>query len=382
MTGGRLDGLTYPLAGIPEAKARLLAEGREVIDLGAGDPGLPVPDAAVEALRRAALDPRMQGYAFQRGLPELREEIAAWMKRRYGRSLDPYTEVLPLVGSKEGIAHLTLAVTEPGDVVLVPDPGFAAYRGGVAMAAARPHAVALRMESGFLVPPDSIRHAPSPLRLVYLNYPNNPTGASADLAYLEEVVEACRERGTILAYDNAYSEIAYDGYRPPSLLEVDGALDVGVEFHSFSKSFNMTGWRLGWACGSAELIGALTRLKMFIDTGAYLGIQAAGAATLRIAEDFLQTNVERLRQRRDAAVSAFGKIGFDVPIPRATLYLWMPVPGAEPCAAFAARVLESSGVVLLPGSALGAAGEGYVRAAFTVPPKRYALAAERVSAVL
>jgi LL-diaminopimelate aminotransferase len=270
-------------------------------------------------------------------------------------------------------------VTEPGDVILVPDPGFAAYIGGTALSSARIHRVPLLAENDFLVPPEEILRAPSPLRLVYLNYPNNPTAACADRAYLEEVAAACRERGAVLANDNAYAEIAFDGYRPPSLLQVDGVMDVGIEFHSFSKSFNMTGWRLGWACGSRRIIGALKQLKLFVDTGAYLPIQAAGAAAIRGAEGYLAGNVARLQDRRDAAVRAFRAIGFEVAVPQATLYLWMPVPGERPAAQFASDLLEATGVVLLPGSSLGRGGEGYVRAALTIEPDRYAVAADRIA---
>lgn len=375
----RLSGLpTYPLAEIPALKARLAAEGRRVIDLGAGDAGLPVPAAAVRALREAVGRAELQGYAYQRGLPELRQAISDWMERRFGRRPDPEREVLPLVGSKEGLAHLAVTAAEPGDTVLVPDPGYAAYAGGAYLAGARIERVPLRAEEGFLVPPDRIREAPGRLRLVYLNYPNNPTGAVAGPSYLERVLEACRERGALLAWDGAYSEVAFDGFRPPGLLEVDGGTETGVEFHSFSKSFNMTGWRLGWACGSPAALEALARVKSFFDTGAYLGIQAAGAAVLREAEGFLEENVSRLGARRDAAVEAFREAGFDVTRPRATLYLWMPVPTGEPSAPFCRRILSEAAVVLLPGAAMGSAGEGWVRAALTVPPETFPEAAARV----
>ncbi|MFQ5689710.1 MAG: aminotransferase class I/II-fold pyridoxal phosphate-dependent enzyme [Gemmatimonadota bacterium] len=375
----RLDRLpAYPLADVPALRARLEAEGKEVIDLGAGDSGLPVPEQAVAALSEAVRRPELQRYAFQRGLPELREAIAEWMEKRYGRRLDPYREILPLIGSKEGVGHAALAILDPGDGALVPDPGYAAYFGGALFAGAHVQRVLLRDEEDFLVPPDAIRAYRGRLRLVYLNYPNNPTGATADADYLQRILEATRERGALLVYDNAYAEIAFDGYRPPSLLELDGGLEFGLEFHSFSKTFNMTGWRLGWVCGSAEMVGALSRAKSFFDTGIYLGIQAAGAAVLRDPEPFLSSNVARLRERRDAAVVAFRKAGFPVRAPRATLYLWLPVPTAESSEAFARRVLLEEGVVLLPGSALGAGGEGFLRVAFTLPPDRYAEAASRV----
>jgi len=278
----------YPLQDVPEVKARLISEGRVVIDLGAGDSRLPVPEVAVEALREAAGDPALQGYGFQRGLPEYREAVAGWMKRRFGEPVDPWTEVLPVIGSKEAIALAALALLDREDTVLIPDPGYAPYFGGAFFAGARIELVALRPENRFLVPPERIRDAPGRLKLVYLNYPNNPTSAVADRAYLEEVVTACAERDACLVYDNAYSEITFDGYRAPGLLEVPGGREIGLEFHSFSKTYNMTGWRLGWVSGNARLIADLRRVKTFFDTGSYLGIQAAGAAVLADADTFLQ----------------------------------------------------------------------------------------------
>jgi LL-diaminopimelate aminotransferase len=369
----------YPLADAPEIVARLREEGRDVIDLGAGDPGLPVPEAAIRTLRAAAGDPGLQGYAFQRGLPEYRTAVADWMERRFGRRPDPDREVLPLLGSKDGVAHLAAAVLDPGERALVPDPGYAACPGGARLAGARLERVRLRPEDGFRVPPDRIREAESPLGLVYLNYPNNPTGATVGRDYLEAVVEACRERDAVLAWDNPYAEVYYGDEPPPGLLEVEAGPRAGVEFHSFSKGFNMTGWRLGWACGSAGVLDALARVKSFYDTGVFLPVQAAGAAALREGEDYLEENRARLRRRRDAAVEAFRRAGFEVRPPEATLYLWMPVPDGTDAADFARRVLEEEAVLLMPGSSLGRGGEGWVRAALAEPPERYAEAADRLS---
>ena len=380
---GRLSSLPpYPLAGIPEAKARLIAAGRDVLDLGAGDPGLPVPEVAVEALREAAGRPELHKYPFQRGLPEFRRAIVDFMSRRYGASLDPDREVLPLIGSKDGLAHFAFAALDPGDTVVVPDPGYAPYFGGPHFAGARLERVPLEANEGFLLSPDAVRSAQGRLALTYANYPNNPTGATAELDYVSAVLDATRERGGVLAYDNAYAEIAFDGYRPPSLVEVDGWREGGLEFHSLSKSFNMTGWRLGWACGSAELIERLGRVKGFFDTGPYLGIQFAGAAVLNAAEPFLEVQVERLRARRDAAVAALSSIGIVVEAPRATLYLWFRVPGAETSRDFVLRLLEEEALVVLPGSGLGVAGEGWVRASLTLPRDGYDEVAARIARVL
>jgi LL-diaminopimelate aminotransferase len=372
----------YPLGDVPGIKARLRAEGRSLIDLGVGETDLPVPEAAVEALREACADPELQGYAFQRGLPEFRTAVADWMLSRFGRAVDADEEILPLIGSKEGIAHLAFALLDPGDSVLIPDPGYAPYFGGSALAGARIHRAQLEARNGFLVPPERIRSVPGRLRIVYLNYPNNPTGATCDRSYLEEVVAACHERAAVLVWDNAYSEIAFDGYSPPGLLEIDGGTEECIEFHSLSKSFSMTGWRLGWACGDARLIAALARVKSFIDTGAYLPIQAAGAAALRSSGRYLPSCIQMLRERRDAAVRAFASAGFTVTPPRAGLYLWMPVPGSETSEAFVRRVLSEAGVVLMPGRALGEGGEGFVRAALTVAPPVYAEAAARMRELL
>ncbi len=369
----------YPLQDVPEVKARLISEGRVVIDLGAGDSRLPVPEVAVEALREAAGDPALQGYGFQRGLPEYREAVAGWMKRRFGEPVDPWTEILPVIGSKEAIALAALALLDREDTVLIPDPGYAPYFGGALFAGARIELVALRPENRFLVPPERIRDAPGRLKLVYLNYPNNPTSAVADRAYLEEVVMACAERDACLVYDNAYSEITFDGYRAPGLLEVPGGREIGLEFHSFSKTYNMTGWRLGWVSGNARLIADLRRVKTFFDTGSYLGIQAAGAAVLADADTLIQRTVTALRDRRDAAVRAFRGAGFDLDAPLATLYLWLTVPGGD-SVSWCRELLEREALVLMPGAALGSAGEGFARASLTVDPERYAEVAARLKA--
>lgn len=368
----------YPLADAPELKDRLRSEGRDVIDLGAGDPGLPVPEAAVRTLRAAAGDPGLQGYAFQRGLPEFRSAVADRMEERFGTRPDPDREVLPLLGSKEGVAHLPAAVLDPGDRVLVPDPAYAAYLGGPHLSGARVERVRLRPEDGFRVAPGRILDAEGPLGLIYLNYPNNPTGATVDQAYLQAIVDACRERGAVLAWDNPYAEVYFGDYRPPGLLEAEGGRAAGLEFHTFSKAFNMTGWRLGWACGSPAVLDALARVKSFYDTGAFLPIQAAGAAALEEADAYLSENRSRLRRRRDAAVEAFRDAGFEVEAPRAGLYLWMPVPGGEDSESFARRALEEEAVLVMPGSALGAGGEGWFRVALTQPPGRYPEAASRL----
>ena len=373
----------YPLAGISVKRRRLAAAGVDVIDLGAGDADLDPPPAAVSGLAAAAQQRDMSRYPFQLGLPAFRESVAAWMEKRFDVRLDPYTEILPLLGSKEGIAKLPLAFLDPGDVAVIPDPGYQAYRGGVILAGGEPHLVPLRPENDFLIPLDGFPEDVFPrIRMLYLNYPNNPTAAVAPLNYLREAVEFCHENDVVLVYDHAYSEIAFNGYRPASILELEGAGGVALEFHSFSKTYNMTGWRLGWAAGGSELIESLSRVKTFIDTGVFKGVQAAGVAALEAYDDWVPGNVERFERRRDAAVASLVEAGFDVSVPKATMYLWVPVPGTESSLDFAERALEEQGVVVLPGEALGAGGEGFFRVALTVDEERIREAVARLGRLI
>lgn len=370
----------YPLTDVPGIKRELRASGVDVIDLGTGDADLAPPPAAVEALRRAATDPSNSRYAFQLGLVELREEIARWMSTRFGVEVDPMKELLPLIGSKEGIFHLPFAFLEPGDATIIPDPGYQAYLGGTVLAGGTPHIVPLRPENDFLVPLDEIpAEVAARAKILYLNYPNNPTAAEAPRAYLEEAVAWCARNDVILAYDNAYSEIAFDGYRPPSILEIPGARDVAIEFHSFSKTYNMTGWRMGWAVGNADLVAALTRVKTFADTGLPFTIQHAGVAALRSHADWVPGNVATFQSRRDAAVAALREAGFDLPTPRASMYLWIPLPEGVRSEAYARRLLLEQGVALLPGKLLGEGGEGFLRIALTCTEDRLREAASRMA---
>jgi len=369
----------YPLAGMNEIRRRVEASGVDVIDLGSGDPEIPPPPAAVAALQRTAADLAHSRYAYQSGLKAFREEIASWMGRRFSVEVDPVGEVLPLIGSKEGIAHLPFAYVGPGDAAVIPDPGYRAYLGGVILAGGDPYLARLAPENDFLVPLDGLpADVAARTRLLYLNYPNNPTTAVAPDAYYEEAIRFCRERGAVLVHDHAYSEIAFEGYRPRSIFEFEGAREVAVEFHSMSKSYNMTGWRLGWAVASKELLGPLSTVKTFMDTGQYLGIQAAGVAALQSWNDWLPGNVATFQRRRDAAHAALVDAGFDVAKPRATIYLWVPIPGDEPSEEFARRALEQEGVIVLPGAALGSGGEGFFRVALTVDETRLTEAARRL----
>jgi len=373
----------YLLASMPQKKRDLIAKGVDVIDLGAGDADLAPPAEAVAALEKAAHNPAMSRYGFGLGLPAFRDAVARWMHRRFGLIFDPMKEVVPLIGSKEGIAHLALAYVGPGDVALIPEPGYLAYLGGSLLSEGEVHTVSLRPRTKFLlelddVPGDVLRRT----RLVYLNYPNNPTAAIAPRDYLERTVKRCREHDILLVYDNAYSELAFDGYVPPSIFEIDGARDVAIEFHSLSKTYNMTGWRCGWAVGSPEIAGTLAKVKSFVDTGQFMAVQAAGVAALDAWETFLPGNLKIFTERRDAAVTAFNEAGFPCVAPKATMYLWLPLPDGLPSALFAERLLTEEGVVVLPGSALGAGGEGFFRISFIASPERIAEAAVRAGRVL
>jgi LL-diaminopimelate aminotransferase len=373
----------YPLAEIPTIKRRLIQSGVDVIDLGAGDNDTPPPAVAVEAMTAALQNPALSKYGFQQGLPEFRQAASRWVERRFGIRFDPATEILPLIGSKEGLSHLPLAVINPGDVAIVPEPGYQAYLGGALLAGAEPYIAPLRPEEGFLlqldqVPPEILRRA----KVAFVNYPNNPTAAVAPAVYLERTVAVCRAHGILLAYDNAYCELTFDGYRAPSIFETAGAYDVALEFFSLSKSYSMTGWRLGFAAGRPDLIGALTRVKSYVDTGPFLAVQKAGAAALDRSDELVAPIRAELQRRRDAGVNALGQAGFTVDSPKAAMYLWVPLPSGVPSGTFAKHALEETGVVVLPGSAFGPAGEGFFRIALTVGPERIRVAAERLGRAL
>lgn len=374
----------YLLATIPQKKRDLIALGVDVIDLGAGDADLAPPPGAVAALKSAAEDPTMSRYGFGLGLPAYREAVSAWMQKRFGHTFDPLKEVVPLIGSKEGIGHLAFAYLQKGDVAIIPDPGYLAYLGGTLLSEAEPYLYPITPRTNFLVeldeiPADVLKRA----KLLYLNYPNNPTAAVAPVEYLERVVRRCKELGIIIVYDNAYSEMTFDGYVAPSIFDVPGARDVAIEFHSLSKTYNMTGWRCGWACGNAAIVGALGKVKSFLDTGQFMAVQKAGIAALDSWEAWVPGNVEVFRQRRDAAVAAFRANGFvGVESPKASMYLWVPLPEGIKSLEFHERLMAEEGVIALAGTSLGAGGEGFFRVSFVTSPARITEAAVRAGRVL
>jgi len=359
------------------------AEGADVISFGIGDPDFPTPPHVVEAMREAVLDPSTHHYPSYAGMPELRETIASWFRGRFGVSLDPEAEVLPLWGSKEGVAHLPWATIDDGDVALVTDPGYPVYDVGTRLAGGEPVPVPVTRDRGFVPDLSAIgEDAAARAKVLWLNYPGNPTAATCDLAFFEEAVAFCRRHDILLAHDAAYSEITYDGYRAPSVLEVDGAKDVAVELHSFSKTFNMTGWRIGWASGSPAAIEALGRLKTNLDSGVFNAIQRASIAALTGPMDFLAEQLAVFASRRDRAVEGLRDAGLDATAPKGSFYLWVPVPDGETSAGFASRILDDAAVVVAPGNGYGAHGEGYVRFALTLADDRIDEGIERIRKAL
>jgi LL-diaminopimelate aminotransferase len=372
----------YMLAGIPAKKRELIARGVDVIDLGAGDADLAPPPAAIEAMREAVTKPALGRYGFGLGHFPYREAIVKWMDTRFGVRFDPVSEVVPLIGSKEGIAHLAFAYLQRGDVAIIPEPGYLSYLGGTLLAEGTPHLYPLRPRTDFLIeldeiPADVLRKA----KILYLNYPNNPTAAIAPREYLERIVARCRELDILLVYDNAYSELAFDGYTPPSIFEIDGAREVAIEFHSLSKTYNMTGWRCGWAVARPEIAGALAKVKSFVDTGPFMAVQAAGVAALESWAEFVPKNVATFKERRDAAIEAFREAGFTGAVPKATMYLWLEVPEGVEEAALAEALMEE-GVIVIPGTGFGQGGAGFFRVSLTVSPERLREAARRAGEVL
>ncbi len=368
----------YPFAELARLKAEAKAEGVDLIDFGIGDPDQPTPDHIVAAMAEAARDPATHQYdETGKGLPEFREAVVSWYRDRFGVDLDPDKEVLRLIGAKEGLAHLAWAVLNDGDIALVPDPGYPVYKVAAMFAGAEPHFYPLRADSGYLpalaaLPPAVVERA----RLLYLCYPHMPTGAVADLDFYRHLVEFARDKNLLVCLDMAYSELYYDEAKPPSLLQVDGAKEVAIEIHSLSKTYNMTGWRIGFAVGSAEALDALEKLKSNVDSGAFLAIQRAAAAALSGPQDCVARMRDIYRRRRDLLVDGLAGLGWDIPKPKATCYVWAPLPDGFTAAGMAETLLKEAGVLCTPGSAYGECGEGYVRFSLTVQGGR---AEERIA---
>jgi len=371
----------YLFAEIDKKKKAAIAAGRDVINLGIGDPDTPTPDFIIEELMAQARDPKNHQYALDDGLPELRRAIARWYDRRFGVKLDPDGEIYPTLGSKEGIAHLPLAVLNPGDVALIPDPLYPPYRSGTIFAGAEPVYMPLLAENGFLPDFSALgADAVSKARLMWLCYPNNPTAVTGTSDFFTEAVAFATKHGLMLAQDAAYSEIYYEE-PSPSILQIDGARDVAIEFQSCSKSFNMTGWRVGWVAGNRNLVGALGKIKTNLDSGIFQALQYAAVKALDEGDEFTAGLRRMYRERRDALCEGLARIGWEVDPPKAAFYTWIPTPGGMSSIECAARLLEDADIVMTPGLGFGDAGEGYIRAALTVDVARIKEAVDRIARV-
>jgi LL-diaminopimelate aminotransferase len=380
----RLDAVPpYLFAELERKIAQKRREGVDVISLGIGDPDLPTPQVVVEALAEAARDPRTHQYPTNHGSDELREAAAAFYRERFGVELDPATQIVPALGGKEAVGHIAMALLDPGDICLSPDPGYPPYTSGPLFAGAEVHYLPLRAEQGFLpdleaIPTDVLAGA----NLLFLDYPNNPTGAVVAPGYFEHAVELARANDLIVVHDNAYSELCFGGYRAPSFLETPGAKEVGVEIFSLSKGWNMTGWRSGLVAGNPEVVERYRQLKTNLDSGMFEAVQHATAVALTAARDFPREMSAVYERRRDLLAEALAAIGLEVDPPQATPYFWVPVPDGHDSASFTELVLEQAGVVISPGPSFGPSGEGFVRLSLTVPDSRLDEAARRIESSL
>ena len=369
----------YLFQEIDKAKQKALDEGRPIIDLGVGDPDTPTPDFIVKKLHEASCDSSTHKYPSYVGLKTLRQSIADWYKKRFDVDLDADEEVLPLLGSKEGIAHIPLAFINPGDELLVPSPGYPPYNSGAIFAGAKVHFMPLLKENNFLPDLDAIdEDVAKRCKLMHINYPNNPTGAVCDKAFYEKVIAFAKKHNIIVCADAAYTEISYDGYTPESFLEVDGAREVGVEFHSLSKTFNMTGWRVGMAVGNKEIIAGLAKVKSNIDSGIFEAVQIAAIEALERSDEVKSKMNAIYKERLDALVDGLNDIGWAVQKPRATFYVWAPVFGEYDSFGLAKAILEKADIIVTPGNGFGTSGEGYVRMTLTVGPEKLKEVVERI----
>ena len=376
----RLDKLSpYPFVEISRIIAEKRAAGADVVTFGIGDPDIPTPAPIIDRLLRASQDPPNHRYPETDGLPELRRAIAQWYEKRFSVQLDPDTEVLPLIGAKEGIGHVAFCFLDPGDLALVPDPAYPVYGVGTMFAGAESHIMPLYEKNGWLpelgaIPNEVARSA----KVMWLNYPNNPTSAIATTEDLAGLTAYCREHDIALLHDAAYSEVGYQGYRAASSMQVEGAKEVGIEFHSLSKTYNMTGWRIGMAVGNADMIKALFQIKANLDSGIPQAVQEMAMEALNGPQDCVNDNVAIYQRRRDRVVTALSSMGLQVAVPQASLYVWAPVPEGYTSAEFAARLLEDTDIVVTPGSSYGKYGEGYIRLSLTTPDEQVEKGCQRL----
>ena len=369
----------YPFVEISRIIAEKKAAGVDIVTFGIGDPDIPTPQPIIDKLMEASQDPPNHRYPETDGLPEVRRAIAHWYEQRFGVQLDPDKEVLPLIGAKEGIGHAAFCFLDPRDIALIPDPAYPVYGVGTMFAGAESHIMPLYERNGWLPELDAI---PGPVadaaKLMWLNYPNNPTSAVATHEDLAAAVAYCREKDIALLHDAAYSEIGYEGYRATSCMQVDGAKDVSLEFHSLSKTYNMTGWRFGMAVGNADMIKALFQIKANLDSGIPQAIQQMAIEALTGPQDCVDSNVEIYQRRRDRVIKALTTLGLTVDVPRASLYIWARVPEGFTSAELAARLLEETDIVVTPGSSYGQYGEGYIRLSLTTPDEQVEKGCQRL----
>jgi LL-diaminopimelate aminotransferase len=369
----------YLFVGISRTIAAKRAQGIDVISFGIGDPDIPTPGHVLEALKSAADRPANHRYPESEGLPEFRKAVTDWYKRRFGVALDPATQVINLIGAKEGIGHAALCFLDPGDLALVPDPAYPVYGVGTMFAGGDVYPLPLNEESGFLPDLDSIpTEVARRAKVLWINYPNNPTGAVAPLSFFEKVVEFAKANDIAVLHDACYTEVTYDGYQASSFLQARGALDVGMEFHSLSKTFNMTGWRMGCAVGNAEMVNALMRVKSNLDSGAPQAIQEMAIEALETPDSWIKQNNAIYQRRRDRVVAALRALGLSPNEPRAGLYIWVRVPRGFTSASFAEVLLAERDIVVTPGSGYGEHGEGFIRLSLTIPDERLELGLKRL----
>jgi LL-diaminopimelate aminotransferase len=373
----------YLFARIEKMIEEKKAQGIDIISLGIGDPDRPTPDFVIDKMIEQVKNPANHQYPSSVGMLSYRTGVADWYRKKYQVDLDPQTEVVALIGSKEGIANINYCYVNPGDINLVPDPGYPVYGIGTLLAGGEPYYMPLLKENGFLpdlqaIPEEVAKKA----KILWLNYPNNPTGAVATLDFFREVVAFAKEYDLLVCHDHAYSELAFDGYRPPSFLQADGAKEVGIEFNSLSKPFNMTGWRIGWAAGNKEMIETLGRYKSNVDSGAFQAVQYAGLAGLASDGSFIEKMQKVYAERRDLIIAGLNSMGWNLIAPAATFYIWAPVPKGYSSEGFAEFVLERAGVVVTPGNGYGAHGEGYFRISLTIEKDRIEEALTRMKNAL
>lgn len=370
----------YLFAELDRQRDELISQGVDIINMGVGDPDQPTPQHVVKAMHEGIDDPSTHNYPPYQGTKEYRQAAAAWMEKRFGvKDIDPNTEVVSSIGSKEAIHNTFLAFVEPGDYVLIPDPGYPVYRTSTIFAGGESYRMPLLAENNFLpdltaIPTDIARQT----KLLWINYPNNPTGAIATLEFFQELVDFCRQYDILLCHDHAYSEMAFDGYRPPSILEVAGAKEIAIEFHSTSKSYNMTGWRVGFVVGNAMGIKGLGQVKTNIDSGVFKAIQRAAIAAFETPESDLTELMSVYQRRRDIIVKGLQSLGWPLEAPKATLYVWAPVPPGYTSTEFVSVLLKQCGILVPPGNGYGEAGEGFFRIALTVPDQRMEEAIQRL----